>query len=88
MDTRKLEHIQAAVRLVNRRAREAVAAARDNRDEAYRLLEAWSRSDATLADALRSVGLLLSLKEDFEKKGQVRQASSIESLICEALPDD
>ena len=85
MDSQRLRRIQDAVCLVNARAQEAAAAEPEDRDRAYRLLLRWAITDTVLDDALNSVGLLMTMKEDLEERGEVQQASSIELLlVCEA----
>ena len=92
MDTQKLSRIRQAIRLVDQRAKEAVIAAREDRVKAYRLLQYWSKDDAVLSDALTSVGLLLSMKDDLVIQGNFERASSIETLIdisqTSGSPDD
>ncbi len=88
METRQRQKIQAAVQLVNEKAREAVAAAPANRLEAYRLLKSWSDRDAILEDALASVGLLVTLREQLKKNGDAQRALSIDDLLSMELNAD
>ena len=81
MDSQRLRRIQEAVRLVNARAQEAAAAEPGDRGRAYRLLLRWAATDTTLDDALNSVGLLMTMKEDLEGRGEDKQASSIDRLL-------
>ncbi len=84
MDLQRLRRIQDAVCLVNARAQEAAAAEPGDRDRAYRLLLRWATTDTILDDALNSVGLLMTMKEDLEERGKAQQASSIDLLLgCE-----
>ena len=67
--------------MVDERAREAATVAAGDRVRAYQLLIRWAASDTVLDDALNSVGLLISMKEDLEERGEVQQAGSIDRLL-------
>ncbi len=81
MDSQRLKRIQGAIRLVNARAQEAATAEPNDRGRAYQLLLRWATTDTILDDALNSVGLLMTMKEDLEERGKARQASSIDLLL-------
>ena len=80
-DSQRIRKIQAAVKLVDEKAREAACAAPGNRSEAYSLLYQWAQHDAVLEDALNSVGLLMTMKEQLEMKGELRRAGSLQHLL-------
>ena len=81
MDTDKLRRIQDDVALVHHNAKRAARESDGDRGRAYALLNRWARCDASLEDALNSVGLLMDLKEDLENRGEHKRAASISHLL-------
>ena len=87
-DSQKIRKIQAAVQLVDQKAREAALAAPEDRAQAYRLLRLWASEDAVLEDALNSIGILMAMREQLVSQGELNQASSIEHLLAGHVATD